>query len=76
MKLSTAAIIYLELGLDEAPTIRKIAATVAFRYWMEMHRYGEFQINRDKITKLVKRFKLGDFMCAIAANYPLKRQTK
>ena len=73
MKLSTAAIIYLELGLDEAPLIRKLAACVACRYWMEMHRYGEFEVNVRKLKRLVKRFKLGDFICALAANYPLKK---
>jgi len=64
--------IFLALGLDKAHTIRKIAATVAYRYWMEMHRFGWFKSNQDKLTKLVKRFRLGDWICALSAHYPVR----
>ena len=63
--------IFLALKLDEAPALRKIAATVAYNYWMEMHRYGAFQANIIALERIVKRFKLGDWIVAISAHYPL-----
>ena len=63
--------IYLALGLDKASALRKIAATVAYRYWMEMHRYGSFKANEDDLGRLIKRFHLGDWICAISAHYPV-----
>jgi hypothetical protein len=64
--------IYLALGLDKAPAIRKVAATVAYRYWMEMHRHGWFAGNAKALARLVKRFRLGDWICALSAHYPIK----
>lgn len=71
--LSKAVEIFIALGLDKAPALRKIAVTVCSRYWFEMVRYGEFEENCKEITRLVKRFRLGDYMCAISANYPLRK---
>ena len=64
--------IFLALDLDKAPAVRKIAATVAYRYWMEMHRNGWFKANADKLARLMKRFRLGDWICALSAHYPVK----
>ena len=64
--------IFLALGLDKASTIRKIAATVAYRYWMEMHRNGWFKANQDSLTRIIVRFRLGDWICALSAHYPVK----
>lgn len=64
--------IFFALGLDKTGALRKIAAAVAFRYWMEMHRYGEFSNNVSALNKIVKRFRLGDWIMAVSAHYPLK----
>lgn len=71
--MNKAAEIYLALGIDKSPAIRRIAACVAFRYWMEMHRYGEFQANIHQLERLMKRFRLGDFILAVSAHYPIKK---
>lgn len=63
--------IYLALGLDKASQLRKIAACVAYRYWMEMHRYGEFSANIRSLERIAKRFRLGDWICALSAHYPI-----
>lgn len=70
-ELNKAAECYLALGLDKAPAIRKVAACIAARYWLEMHRYGEFEVNCVALNRLMRRFRLGDFVTALAANYPI-----
>ena len=64
--------IWLALKLDFTSQLRKAAAIAAYHYWMEMHRYGEFSANTKALTRLVKRFKLGDWVCALSAHYPIK----
>ena len=71
--MNKAAQIYLALDLDKAPALRRIAACVAARYWLEMHRHGEFKANCDALDRLIKRFRLGDFICALSAHYPLRK---
>ena len=70
--MSKAAQIYLALNLDKAPLLRRLAACLACIYWLEMHRYGEFSANVQSLNRLIKRFRLGDLVCAMAANYPLR----
>lgn len=71
--MPVAAQIFLAVGLDKAPAIRRIAATVASRYWMEMHRYGEIADNCRQLDRLMKRFRLGDFIVALSVHYPIAR---
>lgn len=61
---------YLALGIDKRPVIVRIAACVLSRYIFEMHRYGEFAVATKGITKLAKRFGLGDYAIALHAHYP------
>lgn len=71
--MNTATEIYLALGLDKAPALRKMAASVACRYWMEMHRYGEIPNNCRALNRIMKRFRLGDFICALSVHYPIHK---
>lgn len=70
--MNVAAKIFLALNLDKASSLRKISATVAFRYLIEMHRYGFISINQQQIERICKRFKIGDFIAACAVHYPCK----
>lgn len=70
--MNTETQIFLALNLDKATALRKIAASVACRYWMEMHRYGEIPENCQQLNRLMKRFRLGDFITAISVHYPIK----
>ena len=71
--MNTATKIYLALGLDKATTIRRMAAHVACVYWMEMHRYGEIDGNIKSMERICKRFHVGDFICALAPHYPIRK---
>lgn len=68
--MNKAAEIYLAMHLDKRPTLARIAACILTRYVLEMHRYGEFTVAVNGITKLAKRFRLGDYACALHAHYP------
>lgn len=70
--MNKATEIYLALGLDKRPAIVRIAACILARYVLEMHRYGEFEVACRQINRLSKRFRLGDFACALFANYPIR----
>ncbi len=70
--LPVGAEIYLALGVDRSPAIRRIAATVAFRYLMELHRYGYVEDTQRQIIRICRRFRLGDFIAACAVHYPCK----
>ncbi len=70
--MNTATKIFLALELDKASVLRRIAASVACRYWMEMHRHGEFKANCLALDRLMKRFRLGDFICALSVHYPIR----
>lgn len=72
LELTKSAQIYLALNLDKASALRQIAATVVTRYWMELHHYGEVKDTCDEITRICKRFKLGDYVCALSVHYPIK----
>lgn len=71
--MSITAQIFIALKLDKAPALRRIAASVACRYWMEMHNYGEITGNCAALNRLMRRFRLGDFICALSAHYPIRR---
>lgn len=74
--MNKATEIYLAVGLDKAPAIRKAAALAAYDYWMEMVAHGEFEPYCNQITRLMKRFRLGDWMTAISANFPLSHKPR
>lgn len=71
--MNTATKIYLALNLDKAPAMRRIAASVAAKYWLEMHRYGEIPNNCKELNRICKRFRVGDYICAIAPHYPIRK---
>lgn len=71
-ELPVGAEIFLALGLDKAPAIRKIAATVTFRYLMELHRYGYVADTQREIERICRRFRLGDFIAACSVHYPCR----
>jgi hypothetical protein len=71
--MNVGAEIFLALGLDHAPAIRKIAATVVFRYLMELHRYGYVDDTQKQIIRICRRFGLGDFIMACAVHYPCRK---
>lgn len=73
MNLEKAVQCYLACEIDRKPQLVRIAACILSRYVFEMHRYGEFQAACDEINKLMKRFRLGDYACALFANYPPKK---
>jgi len=50
-----------------------MAAHVACVYWMEMHRYGEIAGNIKSMERICKRFHVGDFICALAPHYPIRK---
>lgn len=71
--MNVATQIYLALAIDKSPALRRIAASVACRYWMEMHRYGEFRAATLALNRLMLRFRLGDFVLALSAHYPIRK---
>lgn len=74
MKLSVAAEIFLALGIDKWPKLRRMAANVACDYWMEMHRWGECQPNIEAMERICKRFRVGDYICALSVHYPIRKK--
>ena len=72
--MNKATEIYLTLGLDKAPIIRRIAACVAANYWLEMHRYGEITANIKSMERICRRFRVGDYICALAPHYPINQR--
>lgn len=69
--LPVAAQIYLALGLDHAPLIRQLAATIVARYVMEFHRYG-YNPGCESMRRICLRFRLGDFAMALQVHFPPK----
>lgn len=69
--MNKAAEIFLAMNLDKASTIRRIAAHVACDYWMQMHQHGFFQPYEHALQRICRRFKLGDFILALSAHYPV-----
>ncbi len=71
--MNKATEIYLALGLDKSPKLRRIAACIAATLWLEMHHHGEFSANVQSLKRLIKRWRLGDYICALSAHYPVRR---
>jgi hypothetical protein len=70
--MTKSAQIWLALGMDQWPAIRKAAALAAFDYLMIQHKLGAFPPFQAQINRLRNRFRLGDWLCALSAHYPVK----
>ena len=58
--------------MDKFATVRKMAALVAYDYWMQMHQFGSFEPYEAQLTRYANRFHLGDWLMALSAHYPVK----
>ena len=68
--LSISAKIAFALNAHKWPTLRQIALSIAAKQIMELHKYGRFPAGIDLLDRVSKRWKLGDFVCAMMAHYP------
>jgi hypothetical protein len=71
MKMNVETEIWLALKMDYWPKVRKMAALVAYDYWMASHRHGRFAPYEAQLDRLANRFHLGDWLCALSAHYPI-----
>jgi hypothetical protein len=69
-KLPIYTEIALALNVHKWPRLRQVACTVATRQIFELHKYGRFPAGMKLLDKLCKRWKLGDYACAMQAHYP------
>lgn len=70
--MSPAAKIYVAMNLDKAPWIRMKAAAIVAVLMIELNRDGYCEPSIQLISRLSRRFRLGDFVTALSAHYPIK----
>ncbi len=69
-ELSISAKIAFALGARNWPHLRQIALSIATRQIMELHQHGRFPAGMELLDRVSKRWKLGDYVCAMRAHYP------
>lgn len=68
--LSTSAKIAFALNAHKWSSLRQIALSIATKQIMELHKYGRFPAGMSLLDRISRRWKLGDFVCAMMAHYP------
>lgn len=69
-ELSIPATIAFALNAHNWPHLRQIALSIATKQIMELHQYGRFPAGMRLLDRVSKRWKLGNYVCAMMAHYP------
>jgi hypothetical protein len=67
---SIPATIAFALGARNWSHLRQIALSIATKQIMELHQYGRFSAGMELLNRVSKRWKLGNYVCAMQAHYP------